>query len=193
MLEIRELTVETMFQVYTEYMSKDFPASELKPFSVLKQLTEDGFYEGYGVYEEEHLVAYALFVRGNLGRYVLLDYLAVCSQYRSQGYGSQMLPLLQEHMKKRYDGILGEVEDPQFGHDEEDTATRIRRMRYYQRYGFMVTGLYCTLFGERLSIIKWGHSEVEDSVIYESMDDIYQVMFNKKTYPGEVSLNYLEK
>lgn len=192
MLTVEKLTLSQMEEVYHTDMEKDFPESELKPFAQIAELFAQGNYEGYGFFEDGTRMAYAFFSKGNLGKYVLLDYLAVCSHCRSKGYGSQVLPLLQETMKA-YDGILGEVETPEFGHDEEERAVRERRMRYYHRFGFADTGLYCTLFGEHLSIICWGRKKAEDSAIYQAMDDIYQVMFNKKVYPGQVTLDYLEK
>ncbi|MDO4326839.1 MAG: N-acetyltransferase [bacterium] len=192
MLTVEKLTLSQMEEVYHTDMEKDFPESELKPFAQIAELFEQGNYEGYGFFEHGTRMAYAFFSKGNLGNYVLLDYLAVCGHCRSKGYGSQILPLLQETMKA-YDGILGEVETPEFGHDETEKAVRERRMRYYHRFGFADTGLYCTLFGEHLSIICWGEEKVEDSAIYQAMDDIYRVMFNKKVYPGQVTLDYLEK
>ncbi|MDO4295318.1 MAG: GNAT family N-acetyltransferase [bacterium] len=195
MLEVRLLTADEMREVYESHMLSDFPENERKPFARIQELLEAGFYEAYGVFEGEKLLAYAWFMKGKLGRYVLLDYLAVCKEYRSQGYGSRLLPLLQEAMSQQYEGILGEVEDPDFGEDEADIAVRRRRLCYYERYGFQRRGLYCTLFGPRLCIISYeqkGQKEADDREIYQAMDDIYQVMFHKNQYPGEITLNYLE-
>lgn len=195
MLEVRRLTMDEMGEVYERHMLSDFPENERKPLARILELSKAGFYEAYGIFEEEKLVAYAWFMKGKQGKYVLLDYLAVCKEYRSQGYGSRLLPILQETMCKQYAGILGEVEDPDFGENEEDIAVRRRRMQYYERYGFQRRALYCTLFGPRLCIISYGQKgqkEADDREIYQAMDDIYQVMFHKNQYPGEVSLNYLE-
>ena len=90
MLTYQVLAKEQVTEIYYEHMQQDFPPAEVKPLDVLHELMEEGVYYPYGWFDEAGtLTAYAFFVKAQKGTVALLDYFAVCSAFRSHGYGSQ--------------------------------------------------------------------------------------------------------
>ncbi len=145
---IKKLWIKDLDLIYP-YMEKDFPANELKPFSMIQKSFETGFMEGYGFYQQtedgtEALLAYALFV--SIENMMLFDYLAVVPEYRNSGVGSKFLAQLQEKLKGK-DCIIGEVENPDYCEDETEKHTMQRRIAFYKRNGVRDTGVSGCVYG----------------------------------------------
>ena len=58
----RELTIEEVLGIYSSIAPLHFPKAELKPVENVKKYLENDLYTGYGFYENETLLAYALFL-----------------------------------------------------------------------------------------------------------------------------------
>ena len=84
---LRQLESEEITQVYEICMRKDFPESELKPLSAIRQMLEAGIYDCLGLFEDTRLMAYGFFVTDWQRGILLVDYLAVCEPWRGMGYG----------------------------------------------------------------------------------------------------------
>ena len=88
---IRKLDLEEIRDIYEQYMKKDFPANELRPFAQTEKLYQNQHYEGYGMYDDaDGFMAYAMYVRPPRHEIqaVLLDYLAVMILIAFIGYYS---------------------------------------------------------------------------------------------------------
>lgn len=151
-------------ELYLKYLKGDFPVEERKPLKTILYLIEKGYYECYGLYKENELIAYALLAAPKECSYVLLEYYAVIPQYRNQGIGSTFISLLtvayQDH-----DGILVESEAIAYtneGHGASDKITRERRIRFYLENGFYDYNLIVCLFNVYYSILFLPIRQIED-------------------------------
>ena len=130
MSTVRKLNESALRGIYDAYMHEAFPPAELKPLAVMLRLMERGRYLCYGYYRN--------------GR------LAVTPELRGRGVGSAFLAALDAVLGGVC--ILGEVEMPD-SHDAGLNAMRLRRIAFYERAGFSLTGAACRLYGVRYAII----------------------------------------
>ena len=159
--------------LYRTAMVRDFPASELKSISMLEQLEDKGWYTVLGFYFEEEpqrLCAYALLVQTNPGA-VLLDYFAVDPSLRGGGIGGKILDLLKQWASQKAPLFLAEVEDPDFAQSPEDLSVRNRRIGFYRRNGFALTGVCAQVLQDHYRIIAAGTSDGEAA--YREMAKLY--------------------
>ena len=140
MSTVRKLNESALRGIYDAYM---------KPLAVMLRLMERGRYLCYGYYRNGRLAAYAFFYRHD-SRVLLLDYFAVTPELRGRGVGSAFLAALDAVLGGVC--ILGEVEMPD-SHDAGLNAMRLRRIAFYERAGFSLTGAACRLYGVRYAII----------------------------------------
>ena len=175
-LKIEELSKEQLENIYRTYMQKDFPADELKPLPMLLKAMDDGHYDALGLMEEGEIRGYALFHR--LHKDYLFDYLAVVDGNRNSGTGSIFLKMIQEHYKDA-DSIFGEVEDPDFAKTEEERKLQERRIGFYQRNGYIDTGVKVQLYGVNYRLIELdmgkNHTPQHMKQLYKKM---YQSVFS---------------
>ena len=193
MLTYQLLNAEQVADIYHNHMKQDFPPAEVKPLLLIQQLIKKGVYQPYGWYNETgSLIAYSFFVQAPEGSVLLMDYFAVCRQYRNSGYGSQCL----ERMKTLWSGIAGilaEVEDPAKSSSDEEAHTRTRRVAFYQRNGMRPTRVHSVLFGVPyiLHYLPVG-SACADEQIYEELDAIYRTLFPLPVYKAKAHITLVE-
>ena len=138
----RLLTAEELTAVYLEEMRRDFPASELKPLSMILNSEAEGSSHTWGIYEGETLAAYLLMVQPEGCNASQLDYFSVLPQYRAKGLGAKLLAELPSH-ETGAESILIEAECPEKAGDE---AMAVRRLGFYARCGAVDTGWTERLF-----------------------------------------------
>ncbi len=180
---IKPLQLKEIKAVYKEHAYHDFPASELKPFLMIRKLYHNGCYKCYGFYEQadDKLQAYAFIMADDAANMLLLDYFAVCGEVRGTGYGSASLALLKEACRE-WDGLIFEVEDDDSTDIEEEKLLRRRRISFYERNGVKMTKERSSAFGVdyRLMILPLGN-EAAGEQIGEKLASIY-----KKMLPGRI-------
>ncbi len=107
-----------------------FPQNERPPFNLLLLRTRLPDAEFLAFYEKKELCGITVTIQNDDA--VLLSFLAVCEEKRSQGIGSELL----KYVKKRHSGklIVADIEalDPHAA----DIADRVRRKRFYIKNGF---------------------------------------------------------
>ncbi len=117
-LKIRRLVLRT------------FPGNERPPFNLLLMRTKLPDAEFLAFYEKGELCGITVTVQNDEA--VLLSYLAVCEEKRSQGVGTELV----KYIKKRGAGkqIIADIEalDPHAA----NIGDRVRRKRFYIRNGF---------------------------------------------------------
>lgn len=143
-MELRLLTEYQVRRVYREDLKASFPDDERKPLAMILRALRAGCYVCYGLFEGRSIRAYAFF--GLHGDLYLLDYLGTFRAYRSRGYGSRLLQLLQEPLQEA-GCVLAEVEDPADSEDPDERTLRSRRRDFYLRNGFVDTGVTADTFG----------------------------------------------
>ena len=138
-------------QIYKLYRAA-FPRAERKPFSTIVNKYRQGVFDVWCICRGGKFSGIATTI--NHGDLILIDYLAVLPQYRSQGIGSATLQLL----KEKYHGkdLLLEIESVYEDHPEK--ALRLRRKAFYLRCGMMPMGVMINLFGVAMELMSFGRT-----------------------------------
>lgn len=183
----KELPAEEVIRIYSTIAPLHFPKAELKPVENVKNYLENGLYTGYGFYENETLLAYALFLILPKERKLLLDYYAVLEEYRNDGIGSAFLRSLQTTLTSA-DGIYIESENPDYAKNEQEKAIQEKRIDFYHRNGAIFTGVLSTLFGVPYRVLYLPLSKKDLIDFHQEIDLIYQTMFSPEIYVRKVAL-----
>lgn len=174
-MELRELSTLQIIFVYNTYMKEDFPPDELKPLKTILDMMDKGIYECLGLYQDNEFVAYAYFVRNQERRVLLLDYLAVCPQHRSGGYGSMFLEKMKDYYKEE-NAVILECESERTAPDEEQRRIRRRRIAFYKRNGCRSTRTKAYLFQVEYDILYLPLAAKEVDAALE-LYGLYRCMF----------------
>lgn len=180
-MEQRNLTLEQCRQVYDTYLCRDFPADEVKPFSVIRDAFERGAYSAKGFYENGDLQGYAFFHREKA--FILLDYFAVCSDRRGQGIGSRIFARIRESLQPG-ETLFIEAEKP----SEEDPTTltiRQRRIAFYRRNGAMMSGVLGWAFGVCYRLLYCG-KDLSDSDVEQGMKEVYASLLAPESFQANI-------
>lgn len=186
-MDLKELSNQEIENIYNDHMVKDFPKEELKTLDVMKKLIKKKNYICYGLYNNEELLSYAFLV--NSKSYVLIDYYSVCAKYRNKGIGSEFLDILKEQCQS-YDGIIVELEKVECASSEAEKVVRRRRIDFYRKNGMRMTNICSKLFNVNYSIMCLCNSDIENSVIYEELKNIYKEMISNEFYLKFVEVSY---
>ena len=158
-----------IYQLYQEA----FPDYEKKPFWLIwlknKQRRADVWY----IVEEEEFIGLGITMSAP-GR-VLLDYFAIESSKRGQGYGSKALKVLQEQYADRH--FFLEIESVY--DDCDNVEQRLRRKQFYLRNGMTEMKMMVNLFGTDMEVL--GHGCKLD---FEAYSEVYE-----STYGARVRKN----
>jgi hypothetical protein len=179
-MQIRELTIGQTRLIYEKYMCDDFTADEMKPFNVIEKLMEQKVYICCGLYDDENLKAYACLFSKDKNSCILIDYYAVISLNRGQGYGSIFLRLLRKKFYE-YKGCIAEVEKVDTAYNEQERKIRERRVNFYLRNGMQKTEISSRLFDSEFQIMYMPINKSRDDVcVYDEIKYIYYRSFPKK-------------
>ncbi|MCT7986357.1 GNAT family N-acetyltransferase [Laspinema sp. A4] len=137
MLQIVQLTdinhpdFQSALQIYLD----SFPPSERQPLDILESRLSNQFYQWFIAKRENKVLGIALLYPLNATDFVVLDYLGIDKDYRSQGIGGMLMSHLVQLVKIQQKILLIEVENPQFCEDSEQAK---RRVQFYQNNGAKV-------------------------------------------------------
>lgn len=187
-MTLKVLDKEEIKQIYETEMKNDFPAAELKPLSAIYKMLDAGHYEGKGLYEDNELLAYVFFSYAVPKDVALIDYLAVCSQYRAKGIGSKLISSIRKEMSE-WKGIVLEVENPEFAVNEEEYKVQCRRIDFYHKNKIELSHVKATVFGVPFRIMYFTDFLLKESNVREGLESIYRIMFPKKIYDRFVKFN----
>lgn len=196
-MEIRELTMDEVEEIYHREMVRDFPEDELKPLSAIRVLYEHGLYLCLGYFDGPHPAAYACYLTDPDKKKLLLDYYAVIEGGRGKGVGSAFLQAMFERLKDA-EVIVGEVENPDFAETDEERTLQSHRIGFYQKNGFAVAApdQTCRLYGVEYRIIVKGlQTETADAAEHaaEIINEMYHLMFPEKIFGKKVIVRGLDK
>ncbi|MDO5402659.1 MAG: hypothetical protein Q4F11_04395 [Eubacteriales bacterium] len=179
---IRELTIEQMDRIYNEHIVVDFPLSEVKPMSSIREGYEHGRYFAYGMFmgeQPEKLLAYAFFIRSTVSDTFLLDYLAVVRGNRSNGTGSLFLHELKKRCREENKKLILEVENPDYAPDEEMAKYRRKRIHFYEKNNMCVSDVSCNFYNNEYLILYDRDCEYKCPLQTE-IDNVYRDFFGEK-------------
>ena len=176
-MEIKQLGLSQIRELYETRMREDFPPSELRPWRSIEELTLQGNYRCFGCEEQGKILAYAAFAR--CPEAALLDYYAVDAALRGQGIGQKFLGGLRD--KGRDFGapfVLLEVESVETAQSPQEEETRRRRIRFYEHCGCGKSGVYTHLFGVEYQIMYLPLEEgrPQDGDVQAAMEEIYRMI-----------------
>lgn len=179
-MEIKRLAPEEVKRLYDTNMQRDFPPSELRPYSSISSLTESGNYLCFGCMDGAGVAAYAAFaVTSGAAPAALLDYYAVDESRRGQGVGGRFLSGLRE-LSPQFGApyILIEVESVESAETPEQVEERERRIRFYEHCGCEKTDVYSLLFGVeyRILYLPLGDARPADEEVKASLEQVYRLI-----------------
>ena len=191
--DIKKLAEDKLTEIYQTYMKQDFPASELKPLGHILKSMEEGYGFSLGLYGEDGLVGYAVFILCEETKCALLDYFAILKERRGGGLGhaafSLFVPYFQENMPE-IEGLYIESERVSAAEDEAQRLVRERRISFYRSCGCEMTALRSVLFGVDYSVLykPLGRGGQGNGASREALDALYRKMFKPEHYEKFVRL-----
>lgn len=189
---IKELSKEQIKDIYNQWMTRHFPANEMKPLQSIFRMWDMQAYVGLGMFQEdtEELMGYAMFARVPKEPIILLDYFAMLEQFRSGGMGSVFLQEMESYLKD-FNGMLLEVEDIDFAETEEEISTRKRRNAFYERAGVKDTTVKSCVFDAHYSVLYYSFHEsamISAKACERDLEAIYRIMIPGDKYDKYVSI-----
>ncbi len=189
MLFCRALETQEICSVYQQYLVNDFLPEERKPLDRILTALQEQKYWCFGCFEGDTLVAYAFFV-GQMQegkRYFLLDYFAVIDGRRGEGIGSQFLRLLQDSIRIA-NVMICEVNLP-----SPDNAAEMqeyhRRMTFYERGGFVKTGVTTKAFGVPYVLLEYLQGKPHTAEkIREAYGELYRIVLPETLYQTQIQI-----
>ncbi len=113
-----------------------FPKEERMPWRMVMRMTKKGSLETVAYYDDSTLVGLSMCAEN--GDQVFLFYLAVTTEIRNKGYGSQII----RELKERYPGKVLFLDSERLDPEAPNNDQRIRRMAFYERNGIHQTGAF---------------------------------------------------
>ena len=172
-MKLQRLNEKQITKLYQEHMVVDFPKDELKPLSMILKSVQEGFYDCFGLFENEKIVGYTFMVKQENS--YLIDYIAIFPEHRNKGVGANLLTLIDDYLGDA-DRIIGEVEDPAYTDDEEQKTLQTRRLEFYLRNNCYDTGLRVECFGVKFIILEAGKKKCRDK---DEVWDLYSLFYKK--------------
>lgn len=188
---IKKLDNTEITSIYDTYMKLDFPAEELKPLRHILKSMEDGYGFSLGLYEEERLAGYAVFILCEETKCALLDYFAILKDRRGEGLGHRAFSLFEEYFTRELpeaEGLYIESERVSAAENEEQRLIRERRIAFYESCGCEMTKLRSILFGVDYSVLYLPFTKMGSGASREALDTLYRKMFKPEHYEHCVSL-----
>ena len=180
-MDIKELTIEQIREIYEERIPNDFAPDEIKPLSRIEEALSTGHYACYGAFDGERITAYAFFVIN--GGCALLDYFAVREDLRGHGTGSEFLHGMTTGLLRRFETVLLESEDPDYAETDDEREKMERRLRFYRRNGLMETGVISTVWYVHYRILQFPIGrEISADDIRDVYKGIYRVILPETLY-----------
>ena len=187
-MNIKELTIEQIREIYAERIPNDFAPDEIKPLSRIEDSLSKGHYACYGAFDGELITAYAFFVIN--GGNALLDYLAVREDLRGHGTGSEFLHGMTIGVLRRFETVLLESEDPDYAEADDERDKMERRLRFYRKNGLVETGVISTVWHVHYRILLFPTgSEISADETKEMYRGIYRVLLPDDLYQTMVWVN----
>ena len=172
-MKLQRLNENQITKLYQEHMVVDFPKDELKPLNMILKSVQEGFYDCFGLFENEKIVGYTFMVKQENS--YLIDYIAIFPEHRNNGVGANLLTLIDDYLGDA-DRIIGEVEDPAYTDDEEQKTLQTRRLGFYLRNNCYDTGLRVECFGVKFIIFEADKKRCRDK---DEVWDLYSLFYKK--------------
>ena len=172
-MKLQRLDENQITKLYQEHMVVDFSKNELKPLNMILKSVQEGFYDCFGLFENEKIVGYTFMVKQENS--YLIDYIAIFPEHRNKGVGTNLLTIIDDYLGDA-DRIIGEVEDPAYTDDDKQKTLQTRRLGFYLRNNCYDTGLRVECFGVKFIILEAGKKKCRDK---DEVWDLYSKFYKK--------------
>lgn len=167
------------YRLYKLYCEA-FPSYERKPFSLIRSMQKKGKSDIW-YFEKDGKFAGLVFTI-NSDDIILIDYLAIASDRRGEGIGSEIIIQLQEFYQEK--GIFVEIESV---FDKCDNLKeRLRRKEFYLKNGMTPMKVMVILFGVEMELLGINCCLTYDeyySFYMENYGDFAAKNIQKSVYP----------
>lgn len=177
---LRKIGISEFKDLYRKHIINDFPSMErpsLKRFvRRIKSYNENVY-----IYEEEGIKK-AYTIIANLDDYVLVSFLAVYKEFRSQGIGTKLLKEVSNICKNKK-AILLEVENPEKAENEKDREIRKRRIKFYERAGYkIIDNVRAIVYFQdyKIMALNTDNKDIDIEETCEKLEKHYMLVFKKK-------------
>ncbi|MEO2075874.1 MAG: GNAT family N-acetyltransferase [Bacillus sp. (in: firmicutes)] len=152
-----------------------------KPEEIIRNMFQKGICYLHVGYMEDQIVAMALTGRLDEMNALLIDYLAVHSDFQNHGLGKKMVNYIHEwsQAKEHFDALIIEVE-------AEKTPENLKRIQFWQQCGFTLTNYthhyiwvpepYQAMYVQ----IKSKHKDFTGEDLFKHIGKFHKVSFQKK-------------
>lgn len=128
---------------------KAFPREERKPLSIIKSMQKSQKSDVWFFEKDGKFVGFAATI--NSDKLILLDYLAVKSECRHMGIGSEILKTLRQKYTGK--GVFLEIE--RVKEELEPSDNRRKRKQFYITNGMKELNVYAKVFGVEMELMGW--------------------------------------
>lgn len=149
-------------EIYNLYQ-KAFPASEKKPFSIIRRKWKEGKTDIWRFERGGKFAGLIITINGE--NHILIDYLAVAESQRGTGIGTEILQLMRQQYAGK--GVFLEIESVY--EDSSNKAERIRRKHFYEKCGMESMEVFVWLFGVKMELMGFGCK-----LTYEKYHEFYR-------------------
>ena len=133
-------------RIYKLYQ-KAFPASEKKPFSMIRKMYKKGVSDVWYFTRQGRFAGLIITINGE--KQILLDYLAVDEAQRGTGIGTEIL----QCMRRQYTGKGVFLEIESVYEDCDNKSQRLRRKHFYEKCGMQSMEVFAWLFGVKMELM----------------------------------------
>lgn len=179
---IRRMKVQELKEIFN-HIERDFAPGEYAPYDVLYQQLQEGVHEGLLLCEGGQDVAYSICAGGHANGYVLISLIAVFDEFRGHGIGTAFLKELNRIYSNKK-GIIVEVEKPENSQDQEESASRAKRIEFYEKAGFfLIPNINYSIWDVPMHLMVLSHSDEIQTVkerIGPIMYEIYLELMGKR-------------
>lgn len=175
---------EDEVRLFYAWIQKQFASDEVKPFSLIRRMIDEGKYRVRGLWRGGDLLGYAMSACAEPDRGWLLDYLAVLPEHQDKGYGGEILRHLAEETGDA--PVVLEVVDPDRQKDEAHRANALRRIAFYRRNGCAMTGIRLSLYGVDYAIMALASAGLEEAELRRRLEEIYHMIMSPEIYRVKV-------
>lgn len=184
-VEIKKLNIKQTIAVYNKSLKQEFPVNERRPLILIIKGMLTNSYECLGAFYKGRMLGYAFFLKCDDD--YLWDYLAVLKKYRCRGVGSKIIKAVKEFYGDA-NSVIGEVENPVYAENDEDSKKMERRLNFYLRNGCVDTGVRTVTFGAHFIIIKILGENQSKGTVAKLYQRYYRDSLPRRIYAGNVKI-----
>lgn len=137
-----------------------FPRNERKPFSMIMKNHRKEISDIFVLKNNEDLFL-GFIITVKYMDLIMVDYLAIASNARGTGAGTEILHFIEEYYKGKR--ILLLIEQPD--ESAENNIERLKRKNFYLKNGYHDTGIVVVEFGITLEILAYGGKICEEDYL----------------------------